>query len=561
MTALLTENMPLLAGAPNGIKKLRELILELAVRGKLVPQDPEDLSARTALDASRAERAKAMLEGKIKKEKPAMEVADSEQPFELPDGWAWCRIVDTGDYINGLAFKPSDWSSVGRPIIRIQNLSGRNAEFNRTEREVDASVVVEPGDILVSWSATLDAYIWRGEQGVLNQHIFRVTPSNIVSAQYLYWLLKWAIKVLADSDHAHGLVMAHINRGPFLAQPIGLPPLTEQNKIVVKIDELMALCDRLEGQQVDAESAHTQLVQVLLDSLTQVRDAEEFAQSWQRLAEHFHPLFSTESSIDALKQTLLQLAVMGKLVPQVPSDEPASELLKRIAEEKARLVADGKIKKQKPLGEIAVSDIPFDVPDSWAWSRIGEIALNTEYGLSEKTFDLQDGVPVLKMGDIQEGKVLLGGQMAVSKSTEGLPELYLEPEDLLYNRTNSAELVGKTGIFLGQAGKYSFASYLIRIRCLKELFSPLYLNTSMNAPGFRETQINPHLKQQCGQANVNGTIMKNMLVSVPPLAEQHRIVAKVDELMALCDQLKARLNQARQVHEQLANALVEQAVA
>ncbi|AFK68689.1 restriction endonuclease [Pseudomonas putida SJTE-1] len=561
MTSLLTDNLPLLAGAPNGIKKLRELILELAVRGKLVPQDPEDLSARTGLDASRTERAKAMLEGKIKKEKPAMEVADSEQPFELPDGWAWCRIVDTGNYINGLAFKPSDWSSTGRPIIRIQNLSGRNAEFNRTEREVDASVVVNPGDILVSWSATLDTFIWRGEQGVLNQHIFRVTPSKIVSVQYLYWLLKWAIKVLADSEHAHGLVMAHINRGPFLAQPIGLPPLTEQNKIVVKIAELMALCDRLEARQADADSAHAQLVQALLGSLTQASDAADFAQSWQRLAEHFHTLFTTESSIDALKQTLLQLAVMGKLVPQDSRDEPASELLKRVSEEKARLVAEGKLKKQKPLGDVAISDIPFDVPDNWAWSRIGEIALNTEYGLSEKTFDLQDGVPVLKMGDIQEGRVLLGGQMAVSKNTEGLPGLYLETEDLLYNRTNSAELVGKTGVFLGQAGEYSFASYLIRIRCLKELFSPLYLNISMNAPGFRETQINPHLKQQCGQANVNGTIMKNMLVSVPPLPEQHRIVAKVDQLMALCEQLKTRLNQALQVHEHLASALVEQAVA
>lgn len=561
MTSLLTDNLPLLAGAPNGIKKLRELILELAVRGKLVPQDPEDLSARTGLDASRTERAKAMLEGKIKKEKPAMEVADSEQPFELPDGWAWCRIVDTGNYINGLAFKPSDWSSTGRPIIRIQNLSGRNAEFNRTEREVDASVVVNPGDILVSWSATLDTFIWQGEQGVLNQHIFRVTPSKIVSVQYLYWLLKWAIKVLADSEHAHGLVMAHINRGPFLAQPIGLPPLTEQNKIVVKIAELMALCDRLEARQADADSAHAQLVQALLGSLTQASDAADFAQSWQRLAEHFHTLFTTESSIDALKQTLLQLAVMGKLVPQDSRDEPASELLKRVSEEKARLVAEGKLKKQKPLGDVAISDIPFDVPDNWAWSRIGEIALNTEYGLSEKTFDLQDGVPVLKMGDIQEGRVLLGGQMAVSKNTEGLPGLYLDTEDLLYNRTNSAELVGKTGVFLGQAGEYSFASYLIRIRCLKELFSPLYLNISMNAPGFRETQINPHLKQQCGQANVNGTIMKNMLVSVPPLPEQHRIVAKVDQLMALCEQLKTRLNQALQVHEHLASALVEQAVA
>ncbi|MNG08899.1 Type-1 restriction enzyme EcoKI specificity protein [compost metagenome] len=151
--------------------------------------------------------------------------------------------------------------------------------------------------------------------------------------------------------------------------------------------------------------------------------------------------------------------------------------------------------------------------------------------------------------------------MKVSNATEGLPELYLEPEDLLYNRTNSAELVGKTGLFLGGAGEFTFASYLIRIRCLKCLFSPKYLNISMNAPGFRESQINPHLKQQCGQANVNGTIMKNMIVSVPPVAEQHRIVAKVDQLMVLCDQLKTRLNQARQLNEQLASTLVEQAVA
>lgn len=151
--------------------------------------------------------------------------------------------------------------------------------------------------------------------------------------------------------------------------------------------------------------------------------------------------------------------------------------------------------------------------------------------------------------------------MKVSKATEGLPELYLEPEDLLYNRTNSAELVGKTGLFLGRADEFTFASYLIRIRCLKSLFSPSYLNMSMNAPRFRETQITPHLKQQCGQANVNGTIMKNMMVSTPPIAEQHRIVAKVNQLMALCDQLKIRLTQTRQLNEQLANTLIERALA
>ncbi|WP_312452327.1 restriction endonuclease subunit S [Stutzerimonas nitrititolerans] len=548
MTALLTDNLPLLAGAPNGIKKLRELILELAVRGKLVPQDPNDEPASELLKRIAEQKARLVEKGEIKKQKPMAAIAEEEKPYDLPDSWAWVRLPEIyySVSVSGNKLLSSQISEEGIfPVVD----QGKKFVSGFTD---DESLLIRlPGPVVVFGDHTterkyVDFDFVAGADGV------KILRPVLLDEKFFWWHLV-GLKLEGRGYARHFKVL----NDAFFA----LPPKGEQSRIVAKVDELMALCDRLEAQQADAESAHAQLVQALLDNLTQASDANDFATNWQRLAEHFHTLFTTEPSIDALKQTLLQLAVMGKLVPQVPSDEPASELLKRIAEEKARLVADGKIKKQKPLGEIAVSDIPFDVPDNWAWSRIGEIALNTEYGLSEKTFDLQDGVPVLKMGDIQEGKVLLGGQMAVSKSTEGLPELYLEPEDLLYNRTNSAELVGKTGIFLGQAGKYSFASYLIRIRCLKELFSPLYLNTSMNAPGFRETQINPHLKQQCGQANVNGTIMKNMLVSVPPLAEQHRIVAKVDELMALCDQLKARLNHARQVHEQLANALVEQAVA
>jgi type I restriction enzyme S subunit len=574
MTALLTDNLPLLAGAPNGIKKLRELILELAVRGKLVPQDPSDEPASELLKQIAEEKARLVAEGKIKKQKPLAEIAEEEWPFVLPVGWKWSRLGDVSEYIQRgkgpVYVDQSSFKVVSQKCVRWTGLDLEPARFIAPESLVKYESIrfLRSGDIL--WNSTGTGTIGRAcvvedcsedEQLVADSHVTVVRPTGLLSVFLWRWIQSPSVQSELEGNASGTTNQIELNTSTVIAHLTPIPPLAEQHRIVAKVDELMALCDRLEARQADAENAHAQLVQALLDSLTQARDSEDFAQSWQRLAEHFHTLFTTESSIDALKQTLLQLAVMGKLVPQVPSDEPASELLKRIAEEKARLVADGKIKKQKPLGEIAVSDIPFDVPDSWAWSRIGEIALNTEYGLSEKTFDLQDGVPVLKMGDIQEGKVLLGGQMAVSKSTEGLPELYLEPEDLLYNRTNSAELVGKTGIFLGQAGKYSFASYLIRIRCLKELFSPLYLNTSMNAPGFRETQINPHLKQQCGQANVNGTIMKNMLVSVPPLAEQHRIVAKVDELMALCDQLKARLNQARQVHEQLANTLVEQAVA
>lgn len=560
MTVLLTDNLPLLAGAPNGIKKLRELILELAVRGKLVPQDPSDEPASELLKRIAEEKARLLAEGKIKQQKPLSE-RDSENPaFELPAGWAWARLADVVNVLNGRAYKKEELLDAGTPVLRVGNLFTSNHWYYST-LTLEEDKYCNPGDLLFAWSASFGPFIWHGERSIYHYHIWKLDfyAKGQLSKHYLYnYLLEQTQEIKAAG---HGVSMVHMTKEKMEKLVVPVPPLPEQHRIVAKVDELMALCDRLEAQQADAESAHAQLVQALLDSLTQAGDAADFAANWQRLAEHFHTLFTTEPSIDALKQTLLQLAVMGKLVPQDPSDEPASELLNRITEEKTRLVAEGKLKKQKPLAEVTDAELPFQVPQNWAWSRIGELALNTEYGLSEKTFDLQDGVPVLKMGDIQSGQVLLGGQMKVSRATEGLPELYLEPEDLLYNRTNSAELVGKTGLFLGSSGEFTFASYLIRIRCLKSLFSPTYLNISMNTPAFRETQINPHLKQQCGQANVNGTIMKNMLVSVPPIAEQHRIVTKVDQLMSLCDQLKTRLTKARQLNEQLARTLVERTLA
>ena len=343
---------------------------------------------------------------------------------------------------------------------------------------------------------------------------------------------------------------------------ISVPPTNEQQRIVAKVDELMALCDQLEQQTESSLDAHQTLVQTLLDTLLQSADAEELEQNWQRLSAHFDLLFTTEQSIDQLKQTILQLAVMGKLVPQDPNDEPASELLKRIATEKEELVKQKKIKKQKPLPPISDDEKPFQLPKGWEWCRIGNLSHYIEYGSSEKTVDsLPNGVPVLKMGDIQDGCVVLGEHKVISPELEELPNLYLRDGDILYNRTNSAELVGKTGIFKGPDNYYSFASYLIRIRCNAENIFPDYLNLSMNTPKFRETQIDPHIKKQCGQANVNGTLMKTMLVSLPSLKEQHRIVAKVDQLIAFCDQLKAKLADSKTTQLSLTDALVNGATA
>ena len=165
------------------------------------------------------------------------------------------------------------------------------------------------------------------------------------------------------------------------------------------------------------------------------------------------------------------------------------------------------------------------------------------------------------MGNIQGGLVVCRDEKKIPDTAEELPALYLKQFDLLYNRTNSAELVGKTGIYLGEDDCRTFASYLIRIKVSRKHFSPHFLNVAMNTPEFRETQIAPLIKKQTGQANVNGTALKNMLVPVPPLAEQHRIAAKVDELMAHCDRLKASLATSDDTRRRTLDALLHDALA
>jgi hypothetical protein len=272
-------------------------------------------------------------------------------------------------------------------------------------------------------------------------------------------------------------------------------------------------------------------------------------------------LTTRPDQIKRLRQTILNLAVRGKLVPQEANDEPASELLKRIAQERAEIVKNKEIRREDPLDPVLKAEVPFDVPASWIWSRIGDAVLFTQYGTSQKANPSETGVPVLTMGNVQDGLVIWSNEKRIPETSEDLPALYLRKFDLLYNRTNSAELVGKTGIYLGEDGIRTFASYLIRLRPSLLSSNPRFLNIAMNTPEFRETQILPLIKKQTGQANVNGSALKNMLFPLPPLAEQHRIVAKVDALMTLCDRLEASLDATAATRRRLLDALLTEALA
>ena len=357
-----------------GIKKLRELILELAVRGKLVPQDPNDEQASELLKRVAADRAQMVKDGKIRKEKDFPAIADDEIPFNLPDGWEWARINDVGhDW--GQKTPDSDFTYID--VSAIDNSVGVISEpsvLSASEAPSRARKIVKRGTVIYSTVRPYLKNICVIEEDYLPEpiastafavlHPLQGTPRKFFA---LYFRSPEFVKYVEAVQT--GIAYPAINDKQFYGGLVPIPPLAEQHRIVAKVDELMALCDQLEQQQTDCLAAHQILVETLLSTLTRVESQQEFSAAWARIASHFDPLFTTEASIVQLKQTILQLAVMGKLVAQDPNDEPASMLLTRISRGRDQLVIEGRVKKQKELPKIDSQDIPFRLPDNWVWTR------------------------------------------------------------------------------------------------------------------------------------------------------------------------------------------------
>ncbi|TGC88952.1 restriction endonuclease, partial [Salmonella enterica subsp. enterica serovar Wilhelmsburg] len=360
-----------------GIKKLRELILELAVRGKLVPQDPNDEPASELLKHIAAEKAELVKQGKIKKQNPLPEISEEEKPFELPMGWEWTRLGSISNY--GFCDKaepedvtPETWILELEDIEKVTSKLINKVTF--AERPFKSSKNrFSQGDVLYGkLRPYLDKVIVANEPGVCTTEIIPITSYGNIYPEFLRLLLKAPNFIIYANSSTHGMNLPRLGTEKAQQAVIELAPIQEQLRIVSRVDKLMSLCDQLEQHSLTSLDAHQQLVETLLTTLTDSQNADELAENWARISEHFDTLFTTEASIAALKQTILQLAVMGKLVPQDPNDEPASELLKRIAQEKAQLVKDGKMKKQKPLPPISDEEKPFELPIGWEWCRLGE---------------------------------------------------------------------------------------------------------------------------------------------------------------------------------------------
>ena len=575
MTALLTDNLPLLAGAPNGIKKLRELILELAVRGKLVPQDPSNEPASELLKRIAEEKAQQVAEGKIKKQKPLPDIGEGEKSFELPAGWAWQRFADfaldvsTGPF--GSLIHQSDYVNDGVPLVNPSHMiDGRIVADHSVSLSIEMaenldSYRLTAGDMVMARRGEVGrvALVTEGEEGWLcgtGSFVLRFTPE--VSREYVWTLFRCNSVRTYLAGAAVGMTMVNLNHGILLKMPIAVPPADEQSRIIAKLDELMTLCDRLEAQQADAESIHTQLVQAILSSLAQASDAIDFATNWQRLAEHFHTLFTTEPSIDALKQTLLQLAVMGKLVPQDPNDESASEFVKRIQAEKQRYLTKSKARKQKDLAADLQPEPPFDVPAGWEWQTVddvlhvtGGITLGRKLG-GRKLLSK----PYLRVANVQRGRLEMERIKEVEVPEDEVEKCLLRNGDLLITEGGDWDKVGRTAIWRDELPECLHQNHVFRARAVVTDWEPCWAEMYLNSASAREYFAGSS-KQTTNLASINMTQLRACAFPLPPLAEQQRIVAKVDQIMALCDQLKTSLTQARQLNAQLACTLVERSLA
>ncbi|MCP3386209.1 restriction endonuclease subunit S [Bradyrhizobium sp. CCGUVB4N] len=555
-----------IAEAPDAIARLRQFVLDLAVRGRLVPQDANDEPAVNLLKRIANERARLGIQNVI------VPNASDEVPFELPTGWSWSRVGEicskTGSGSTPRGGKDV-YKSSGIPFLRSQNVYDdglRLADVAYIDPETHARMSgtrVLAGDLLlnITGGSMGRCCLVPSEFGEANisQHvaIIRVAVRGLETFLHRLVLSPYFQAFIFDEQTGAGRGGLPKNRMDQIA--VAMPPFAEQQRIIAKVDELMELCDRLEIARAKREGVRDKLAAADLARLN--APAPETFQSNIRCALDALPaLTARPDQIKGFRQTILNLAMRGKLVPQEPNDEPASESLKRISVERAELVKKKEVRREHPFEPLKLSEVPFGVPRSWVWARIGEAVLFTQYGTSQKANPSEEGVPVLTMGNIQDGLVVWSDEKRIPSTSDDLPVLYLRKFDLLYNRTNSAELVGKTGIYLGDDDARTFASYLIRLRPSLSSSNPRFLNLAMNTPDFRETQIQPLIKKQTGQANVNGTALKNMLIPLPPLAEQYRIVVKVDELMGLCDRLEAGLAESSAIRRHLLDALIAEAL-
>jgi len=578
----LLEHFDRIADAPDAVPRLRQFILDLAVRGKLVEQDPNDEPASELFKRMQGEKARLVKEGKIRGKESQRFLSNEDDRFSIPNTWAWTRLGEIGDWGSGSTPSRGKQEFFGGNVswLKSGELNDNEALVGSEETLTELALttcsfrVNKPGDILFAmYGATIGKVAILAGHAVTNQAVVGCSPFSGVFNRYLFkFLISQREKFRTASE---GGAQPNVSKQKVVRCPFPLPPLAEQQRIVAKVDELMGLCDRLEAAQREREGRRDRLTARALDRLNGVsaaasassrspdgRPSRHTAATF--VLDHLPRLATRPEHIHQLRQTILNLAVRGQLVPQDPNDKSASELYQRLTSCVTDVNEQNGSRRRKDV-DSSKADVfgEYVFPESWIVTNfdtmnfiVSGVAKGKDLrGLRTATY------PYLRVANVQRGYLDLSLVKEIEISVDEFDRYCLQSGDVLMTEGGDWDKLGRAAIWNDEVPSCIHQNHIYRIRSAnKDELLPewiaLFANSHLGRSYFESAS-----KQTTNLASINMTQLRSCPLPLPPTAEQHRIVAKVNELMALCDRLEAQLTAAQTDSRRLLEALLHEALA
>lgn len=562
-----------IADAPDAIARLRRFVLDLAVRGKLVPQDPNDEPASELLTRIAAEKARLVKAGEIRKPKVSEPIRKDGLPIELPGNWTWARLCEIGNLSGGMTPSMNRSEFWDGDIVWLSPKDIKSDEVSDSELKISKLGLAEtrlelyrPGCLfMVARSGILKRTFPVAINRVpaaANQDMKVLVPFLDGQERYLQIMFRGLTDFLLRKLVKTGTTVQSLKYAEFEQQPFPLPPLAEQHRIVAKVDELMGLCDRLEAARMGREAVRDKLAAASLARLN-APDPETFQSDARFALDALPALTARADQIKRLRQTILNLAVRGKLVPQDANDEPASELLKRIAKKRAELLNAGypnpdEARTQvKKLAEQSVPDSLEALPKGWAWATLLQCSALVIDCKNKTAPYTSSGIRLIRTTNVRDGRMNRNDQKYVDQKTYEVWSARCTPEpgDILITREAPMGEV----CLIPPGEQICLGQRMMLARLVPETIDRNFMIYSLRDPRLMDRVQDKPIGATVQHLRVGG--VETLLIPLPPLAEQHRIVAKVDALMALCDRLEASLTATAATRRRLLDALLAEALA
>lgn len=544
-----------IANAPGGIGKLRELILQLAVQGKLIVYTASDVSSRILLDEVRALKAELVSCKKLPRQKPYPEVLRREVAVDAPSHWEWARFGELWQLLSGRDLVPSKYndSKNGIPYITgASNIVNGIIVVNRWTP--DPVVISSTGDLLITCKGTIGKTVFNtlGEVHIARQIMAIRNFSKKLDTGFLKIWLDGFVSQLVEKSKS---MIPGFSRDDLELAAYPVLPIEEQSRIVAKVEELMALCDKLEAQQQARRILQNALRQSTLQAVAKTTSPHELQSTWTRLAENFGRLFHAPEDVGQLRDLILDLAVHGLLVEQSEADEPINNWLADVTATKAALAKQKLIAKQTAMTALSEDEHPFSLPKGWAFVRLGQITNKIGSGSTPRggrDVYVKKGIPFLRSQNVwNDGLHLDDIACITTEEHERMSGTAVLGNDVLLNITGAS--LGRCTLVPSEFGEANVSQHVTIIRLTDPQVCE-YLHICILSP-YTQSMI---WERQVGMARegLSKKVLEQFEIPLPPIAEQHRIVALVKELMRFCDVMERQLKRSLQVAEKLAVASV-----